>query len=51
MISTHLFFMADFSFGQNIKILTWADWNYELAVLVTDPKTSDIEGQKDFVSG
>ena len=47
----HLLFALNFYFGQNIKILTWADWNYELALLVIGPKTSHIEGQKDFLSG
>ena len=47
----HLFFTVDFYFRQNIEKLTWADCNYELAVLPRDPKTRHIEAQKDLLSG
>ena len=51
MLCSHVLFTSEFSFWQNIQKLMWADWNYELAVSVTDPKISHIEGQKDLLSG
>ena len=35
----HLLFTPDFYFGHNMKNLTWADWNCELAFYFTMPKT------------
>ena len=49
--NTHLFLTSDFYFGQNIQKLTPADWNYELVLVLTIPKTHHIEGQKQFLDG